>query len=154
MGDFSVDIAKFAQKSRGNADTVIRKTVLDIGRSLIEKTPVGNPEFWQNPQAAPPGYVGGHARANWVHSINSLDAREIDDVDASDGEQNTAYKNMSGSLLLKGRGDKDTVHFISNSVPYIQALEDGHSQQAPNGMVALTVTEFKDYIQQELAALK
>lgn len=155
MGDFAVDISKFAQKTRGNADQVIRKSVLDIGRSLIEKTPVGNPELWKNPDGAPEGYVGGHARANWTVNVGSLDTREFDEIDKTDGKGNVAFKRMSGAVLLQGRGNKDNVYFISNSVPYIIALEEGHSEhQAPNGMAALTATEFKDYIEQELAALK
>ena len=56
---FAEDIAKFAAKCNGNADLVVRKVVLDIGRSLVEKTPVGNPDLWQNPDNKPEGYVGG-----------------------------------------------------------------------------------------------
>jgi len=32
--------------------------------------------------------------------------------------------------------------FISNNLPYAQAIEDGHSKQAPAGMVKVTVAEF------------
>ena len=46
------------------------------------------------------------------------------------------------------------VHYIQNSLPYMQALEDGHSTQAPAGMVAITQTEFQDYIQKALGELK
>jgi hypothetical protein len=42
---FALDIQKFAQKCGANADLVTRKVVLDIGRSLVEKTPVGNPDL-------------------------------------------------------------------------------------------------------------
>lgn len=35
---------------------------------------------------------------------------------------------------------------ISNSVPYIRALEYGHSSQAPNGMVRITMAEWLDIV--------
>jgi hypothetical protein len=123
---FADDIAKFAKKCGTNADLVVRKTVLDIGKSLVEKTPVGDPEYWQSPP--PKGYVGGHARANWTHSTGARVVQEIDGIDKSGSITNGRI--MSG-IPMKAAGK---VHYIQNSVPYIQALEDGHSRQAPNGI--------------------
>ena len=145
---FAEDIAKFAAKCNGNADLVVRKVVLDIGRSLVEKTPVGNPDLWQNPDNKPEGYVGGHARANWSHSIGALVNQEFKEIDATGG---ASIDRIISSVPIKAAGK---VHYIQNSVPYIQALEDGHSTQAPAGMVAITQTEFQDYIQKALGELK
>ncbi len=144
---FALDIQKFAKKCVSNSDLVVRKVVLDIGRSLVEKTPVGNPDLWQNPDNKPEGYVGGHARANWSHSIGALVNQEFDVVDATG---NSSNERIASSLPINAGGQ---VHYIQNSVPYIEALEDGHSSQAPNGMVALTETEFHDYIQKALGEL-
>lgn len=145
---FALDIQKFAKKAGDNADKVVRKVVLDIGRSLVEKTPVGNPDLWQNPDNKPDGYVGGHARANWSHSIGVQVIQEFDVVDATGG---ASIDRIISSVPIKAAGK---VHYIQNSVPYIQALEDGHSTQAPAGMVAITQTEFQDYIQKALGELK
>ena len=41
--------------------------------------------------------------------------------------------------LKKGDGEK--VIFITNNLPYINALENGHSDQAPSGMLAVTLNE-------------
>lgn len=135
---FSVDIAKFVKKAGANADAVTRKTVLDIGTRLVERTPVGDAEYWAKP--APPGYVGGHARANWQYSPGTASASEIPGTDA-DGA-GTVGKIATG-IPAKAAG---LVHFITNSVPYIEPLEDGHSRQAPNGMVAITTTEFQGIV--------
>ena len=143
---FAEDINKFVQKVGSNADLVVRKTVLDIGRSLVEKTPVGDADYWKNPP--PPGYVGGHARANWSHSEGTQTVQEFSGVDP-DGS--TSNNRIAASVTEKAAGK---VHFIQNSVPYIQALEDGHSRQAPNGFIALTATEFQDVIQKAVAELK
>lgn len=144
---FAEDIAKFAAKCNGNADLVVRKVVLDIGRSLVEKTPVGNPDLWQNPDNKPDGYVGGHARANWSHSIGALVNQEFKEIDATGG---ASIDRIVGSVPVKAAGK---VHYIQNSLPYMQALEDGHSTQAPAGIVAVTEVEFHDYVQKAIGEL-
>jgi hypothetical protein len=144
---FAQDIQKFAQHCIDNADLVVRKTVLDIGRSLVEKTPVGNPELWQNPDNKPDGYVGGHARANWSHSIGALVNQEFKEIDATGG---ASIDRIVGSVPVKAAGK---VHYIQNSLPYMQALEDGHSTQAPAGIVAVTEVEFHDYVEKAIGEL-
>ena len=143
---FALDISRFVKKCGNNADQVVRKTVLDIGKSLIEKTPVGDATYWQS--KPPAGYVGGHARASWSHSEGTLEAKQFDTIDPS-GAASTSR--IMASVPVKAGGK---VHFIQNSVPYIQALEDGHSRQAPNGMVGLTVVEFQSMINKATAELK
>ena len=144
---FAEDIKKFAQKAGDNADLVVRKVVLDIGRSLVEKTPVGNPDLWQNPDNKPEGYVGGHARANWSHSIGALVNQEFKEIDATG---NASIDRIAASLPINAGGQ---VHYIQNSLPYMQALEDGHSSQAPHGMVALTELQFTQFVEQAAAAV-
>jgi hypothetical protein len=144
---FAEDIKKFAQKAGDNADLVVRKVVLDIGRSLVEKTPVGNPDLWQNPDNKPDGYVGGHARANWSHSIGALVNQEFKEIDATGG---ASIDRIISSVPVKAAGK---VHYIQNSLPYMQALEDGHSTQAPAGIVAVTEVEFQDYVQKAIGEL-
>lgn len=134
----SSDIASFIKKCGGNADTVVRKTVLDIGRRLVERTPVGDADYWKSPP--PKGYVGGHARANWSHSEGVRVVQEIDGVDASGSKSNDR---IASSVSVNAAGK---VHFIQNSVPYIERLEDGWSRQAPNGMVAVTAAEFSNIV--------
>ena len=144
---FSDDIAAFAKKAEGNADIVIRKTMVDIGKSLVDRTPVGDPTKWERPESAPPGYVGGHARANWQHSTGTLKTNEFDDIDGKRWDEHNVSEMRIQESLAATIKKKDQVHFMSNSVPYILALEDGHSRkQAPKGMAALTKIQFKDYI--------
>ena len=145
---FSEDIQKFAQHCIDNADLVVRKTVLDVGKSLVERTPVGNPDLWQNPDNKPEGYVGGHARANWSHSIGALVNQEFKEIDATGG---ASIDRIISSVPVKAAGK---VHYIQNSLPYMQALEDGHSTQAPAGIVAVTEVEFQDYVQKAIGELR
>ena len=145
---FALDIQKFAKKCVTSSDLVVRKVVLDIGRSLVEKTPVGNPDLWQNPDNKPDGYVGGHARANWSHSIGALVNQEFKEIDATG---RASIDRIISSVPVKAAGE---VHYIQNSLPYMQALEDGHSTQAPAGIVAVTEVEFQDYVQKAIGELR
>ena len=142
---FSLDIAKFAKKAVGNAHKVVRKTVIDIGKEVTMRTPVGDPSYWQRPP--PPGYTGGHARANWSHSQGVLVVQEFEAIDPG---TSISDNRIAGSVPVDAAGK---THFISNSVPYIRPLEDGHSRQAPNGMVGLTVRGWRRYLTQALREL-
>ena len=143
---FTSDIEKFVKKTGANADKVVRNVVLDIGKSLVMKTPVGDPKYWKS--KPPKGYAGGHARGNWQHSVGN---RVIEEIDCIDKSGRKSIDRIDQSIPQSAAG---LVHYVQNSVPYIKRLEEGHSRQAPHGMVALTEIEFKDYMSKALAALK
>ena len=143
---FSDDIAKFAKKAAGNADVIVRKTVLDIGTRLVNRTPVGDATYWKS--KPPPGYTGGHARANWSHSVGARVVQEFDVIDPSGAASNSRIQK---SVPVRAGGK---VHYVQNSVPYIQALENGHSRQAPAGMAAITAVEFRGVLEGILKGLK
>ncbi len=143
---FTSDIEKFVKKTGANADKVVRNVVLDIGKSLVMKTPVGDPKYWKS--KPPKGYAGGHARGNWQHSVGN---RVIEEIDCIDKSGQKSIDRIEQSIPQSAAG---LVHYVQNSVPYIKRLEEGHSRQAPHGMVALTEIEFKDYMSKALAALK
>lgn len=143
---FSGEIEKFAKKAVNNADIVVRKTVLDIGTRLVNRTPVGDATYWKS--KPPPGYAGGHARANWSHSIGVRVVQELDVIDKSGA---ASINRIQKSVPVNSGGK---VHFIQNSVPYIERLEEGHSRQAPNGMVALTAVEFRGILEGILKGLE
>ena len=44
---FALDVAKFCEKANGNADTVLRKVLIDLSAEVIQRSPVGNPELWK-----------------------------------------------------------------------------------------------------------
>jgi hypothetical protein len=135
---FSADITAFVKKAQGRADRVVKKVVIDLGTSIIMKNPVGNPDLWKSP--APPGYVGGRSRANWQYGNGVMPSGSIDAVDQSG--QKTIAALTAGVLTSDGA----SIHWIANSLPYINRLEQGWSKQAPAGMVELTVTEFQQIV--------
>ena len=70
----------------------VGETAFAVLRNLIFGSPVGNPTLWQNP-SAPPGYVGGHFRRNWIVSIGGFNESEIEGVDPAGAATLAAGKN-------------------------------------------------------------
>jgi hypothetical protein len=140
MGSFALQLGDFAQRANANLDALARKVVLDIGTRLVEKSPVGDPATWASPP--PPGYVGGRFRANWQYAFGKVGVGDLPDIDATGAL--SIGRISAGVQTAPGAG----IHYLFNNMPYAQKLEDGYSQQAPQGMVATTVLEFEGIVTQ------
>lgn len=137
---FALDLKAFADKTSAKANAVVRKVVLDVGTALVMKSPVGDPTYWINPP--PPGYVGGRFRANWQYDFGAIDHTVTEKIDA---EGSATISAITGAINPEAAGH---IHYLTNSLPYAQRLEDGWShRQAPNGMVNLTVLEFAPIVE-------
>jgi hypothetical protein len=132
---FGDDIRKFADKTKAREDQVLRGTTLDLTSAIVQRTPVGNPGLWASTPAK--GYTGGMARANWFVGVNRASAETTDKTDKPGNSTINAIR-----VDLQRADRKDTV-YVTNALPYIGALENGHSTQAPAGMVSVVVTMFR-----------
>lgn len=74
----------------------------------------------------------GRFRGNWSVAIGEP-TRGPNTIDKG-GEATVAR----GTAVIEGIPDWNKVVWVSNHLPYAEALENGHSQQAPGGMVAVT----------------
>ena len=138
---FTLDLKRFQGKVERKLDAIVREIVVSVDRSLVEKSPVGNPELWANPNNAPPGYVGGRFRANWQYGENEAPEGELYEPNA--GPYPGADETVDRETAKIQPDAAGKIHYLTNNLPYAKALEDGHSaKQAPGGMVALTVIEF------------
>lgn len=147
MSGFALRIREFAEKAKDNMETVVVKTTTDIASRIVERSPVGNPDNWISPP--PKGYVGGRFRANWQIGLDAPAAGELDLIDA-DGEP--TKKRLAAEIERIGAGH--VVH-ITNNLPYGPRLEyEGHSSQAPQGMVRITVAEFQSIVDQAAKEVK
>lgn len=134
---FTADMAKFCRvEAPEKLDRTVRKTVIEIGNRLVFRSPVGDPDLWEMP--APAGYVGGRFRANWLYGFGAAPSRVTFDVDPSGAQ--TVGAIVGGVMGSPVEG----MHYIENTLPYAQRLEDGYSRQAPQGMVSLTELEFPE----------
>ena len=141
---FQVDFTRLLKKAGNKARDVVRLSSLKLLESIDQKSPVGDPDTWASP--APAGYTGGQFRANWNYSIGSPDLSVIANKDPSGGE---SMRRASDTKYMLGEKI-----FISNSLPYAYRLEyEGWSKQAPEGMVRISVIEFRDFVREAAAKL-
>lgn len=134
---FSESVGAFARRANASMDRVVRRIVLEIGLRIVEKSPVGDADYWMSP--APPGYVGGRFRANWQYEFAHAPSGTVNAVSPSGS---VSIASLSKVLV----GPTSGVHFIANNLPYAKRLENGWSRQAPRGMVALTLVEFQGIV--------
>lgn len=94
------------------------KAAIELDRLLVQKTPVDT----------------GRAKNNWTFSIN--------EPDVSFNMART--KSRKNTAISKRKDIKPyTVTYTSNHLPYIERLNDGHSQQAPRGFIQSAVNLVK-----------
>jgi hypothetical protein len=135
---FSLQIAEFIERTKSDADKVVRATLGKLDAKLVARSPVGDASYWQNP--APKGYTGGRFRGSWMLSEGSPATGESGILD-KDGSATLA---AHASVIAAAKAG--TVHYLMNNTPYAKRIEEGWSRQAPVGVVALTVVEFQSIV--------
>ena len=121
LSQFRTGLASFSGEVFENHGQLLKRVARSVITDVIAGTPVDT----------------GHARANWQVGVNEVPTDELMIVDP-DGAA-TTLKCLS--QLSKSRaGD---IISVVNNVPYIDELENGHSGQAPNGIVAVAVERAK-----------
>lgn len=43
---FSLDLAAFAEKTKGDIEVIVQKVAIDLLSAVVDRSPVGNPELW------------------------------------------------------------------------------------------------------------
>lgn len=143
---FAEQIRAFAKSADERADLVVRKIIFDLSTALVLKSPVGDPKYWK--RKPPPGYVGGRFRGNWQYASDGIDHTITSPIDKSGG---ATISRIVGKVTARTLGH---VHYITNSLPYANRLEEGHSwRQAPIGMVQVTILEFEPIVRSAAAEL-
>jgi hypothetical protein len=108
------DITRTVQAVARSAERVIKRLGFEIQGELIRKTPVDT----------------GWARANWVVSIGTPHTGVVGSREAV----SQAGQIAGQGRLLVYRLNQGQI-WISNNVPYIGKLNEGHSKQAPAGYI-------------------
>lgn len=122
---FLRDLDRFSRAVPEQATLIQRRISLDALRRLVLKTPVDT----------------GRARGGWQTGIGVSPTGQTRTLDRGGGS--TILK---GAQVLKDLPPFQVV-YLRNNVVYIGALEEGHSQQAPQGMVAVTLEELRAQFQ-------
>lgn len=124
---FGEDLEAFERKATGRIRLFRRAIVMKVSARVILRTPVDT----------------GRARANWQVSMGAPAGGVVEAVDKTGTDTLQKIKEFSVAI-----DHDDQPLFITNNQPYIEKLEEGSSDQAPNGMVAITVAEFDGLAEQ------
>ena len=108
----------------------IEKVAQIFERRFVDMVKIATIEFYRQVQISTPVDTG-RARSNWFITINK--PSDAVNPEGHYGMGNIAV-NMPQGLNIT---ITDTV-FITNNTPYIKALNNGHSRQAPRRFVQLT----------------
>lgn len=118
---FRANFAKVLKKAGGKWPQLIRKVSIDMGRKMVQGSPVDTGRF----------------KSNWMYGNGGINMF----TGAEPGSDPMAAIEAGINAWTPG-----TVIYITNSMPYARRLEYGWSQQFPQGMVRLTVQDFKNNV--------
>ena len=122
---FARDLSKAIEKAKDKAELAARKITIELFSNVILKSPVDTGRF----------------RANWNCSIGSVDKSTSEETDKSGAGSIGRVRAEVTKYTLDGRSI-----YLANSLPYADRLENGWSDQAPQGMVRLSIIETNNAI--------
>jgi hypothetical protein len=115
---FTLEIEKWVQKVKDGADEAFRRLALEMARRIIQRTPVAT----------------GAARGAWQAGVNAVPTGKT----PLDTNGAATLARIAAAIRTAKVGD---VIYIVNGADYAYALEMGRSEQAPAGMVRVTLLE-------------
>ena len=155
MATFSAQINAWIEKTKGDADKVVRYALMTLDSRLVNRSPVGDGSYWKSPP--PPGYTGGRFRGAWAVSEW---APQISGVGMDRTSTGNGIIDKDGSATLAAHAGAinaakaGRVYYLVNPLPYAKRIEEGWSRQAPYGIVALTVVEWNNIVENAVNGVK
>lgn len=129
-GAFSADLTNFLRHCDGNIDKAHRMAVVLVAQGTVLGSPV----------------LTGRFRANWQFG-KVLPQGTLPGLDTSGA---ATIARMAGQVTsVKAGGEV----WIVNNLPYAGRLEYGYSQQAPAGMVRVTLANLPAALEQYIRGL-
>lgn len=127
LAEFTRRMAKRAKEIEEGATRVVRTVALAADQAVVLGTPVDT----------------GRARSNWLASVGAPRRDTIEPYSPGSGLGTSEGGNAQGAIaqavLATATLQPGQSVFIANNLPYIGALNDGSSLQAPAGFVEAAV---------------
>ncbi len=133
MVDFSKAVAKFVKETKLSSRKATTEIFRELTMTITFRTPIGDPTLWANP--APPGYIPGTLINSWFSTIGNITSSRPRTPD-SFAKDTFADIDQIAPLVYGNVG------YFVNPAPHAIPNEFGHSSQAPQGMVRLSVRNF------------
>ncbi|UNK36636.1 HK97 gp10 family phage protein [Shinella sp. H4-D48] len=130
LDDLAKRLDRIAVRVEGNVERAIKDCAQVVLRSVVEGTPVDT----------------GTARSNWTPELDrafeGLFPARVPGTMGSTGDANSVATIEAGAPIIEAFeiGTNREIH-ITNNAGHIQALNDGHSKQAPADFVRIAVLE-------------
>jgi len=121
---FSIGVKNWVKKTNKHLNKVVVQINILIFETLVDRSPVDTGLF----------------KGNWQVFVNTPDEDVVDTKD-----KNGSKTKATGRRILRSVQPGD-ITYMMNNLPYARRLEYGWSQQAPQGIVRLTVTQFKPLV--------
>lgn len=133
----STDLAKITARNKAKLLKVAQNSLMRVGGAIIAKSPVDSGRF----------------KNNWLAAYGAPDTSTTENVaKTSIGEgRGAVYERYKAKLSGLDDGQ---VFYFTNSLPYAERLEYGWSEQAPAGMVRLSVANWQSIVAEEVARVK
>ncbi|WP_443699178.1 hypothetical protein [Pseudomonas sp.] len=135
---YNNEVARLNVEARNNPDNLSKSGRMKPGRLIKDSMDL----------TAGADYVGGRFRGNWQVSFDTAITGELDRIDP----KGSASKG-DGSAVIQGFTTEVGTIWMMNNQPYAQALEYGHSTQAPAGMVRISTLEVQQFINKAVSEL-
>jgi hypothetical protein len=132
VAEWSIPFPELAKACHKSLELTIQKSCIFMFNRVIAMSPVDTGRF----------------RGNWNTSIGAIDENISDRTDKTGM---LAMSDIKSNVLKMKLGESV---FFANALPYAMPLEYGWSQQAPGGMVRITVAEFHDTVEKAISETK
>lgn len=125
MSKWSIPIDRLAKKAGEDIEKVGRFATFQLFNAVQLRSPVDTGRFL----------------GNWQFGKDTIPAGALSRLDTTGTlAQQEALRALSSPL--------GGVTYFVNNLPYARRLENGYSQQAPIGMVRISVREFSKYVRE------
>lgn len=129
IAQFEASVSKWVDQVEDGLDQIIKTMLKNVYRDLVLGSPVDTGRF----------------RANWQVTANYIPMHALNEYDKSGGETIRAGNRDIESMRFM-RGGAITKVYFSNMLIYANALEYGHSKQAPAGVLGIVAVRLRSYM--------
>lgn len=123
-GSFSAQLGQFAEITKEKMDAIFQDILVELGESVIMLSPVDTGRF----------------KGNWQLTAESPSNQSLINYDKEGLRTLEKLVSVANTLEAGQRA------YIVNNLRYAIPLEYGYSQQAPSGMVRVTLARFQQIV--------
>jgi Bacteriophage HK97-gp10, putative tail-component len=128
LGTFARRMENLMVRVEGNVEVAVRDCAAAVAKSVIEATPADT----------------GKAKSNWIAQLDApstgqREAHVLGATGSTADTNNQAAINQAIDVISRYKAGQNRSINITNNLPYISALNEGHSKQAPTDFVRIAV---------------